>query len=217
MSVKSTFYILMLYVSYWNKDIFKTIISALCFVAEIFFLTTNIMAQHSLPAISFFKIQIKTRTCTSLRSTSVLCYRYKWPLVLIVSLDPLIVNPSCMDQESPSFQCADLEKYNFCHDTASVAYAIAHEKCPKHCGFCSPYHLDTVTMAPAPTTSMPTTMTPTDAPTEMTTTEGMAETTTGLYVNFVTLAQDKSHTKCIMNISLVVIHVQHRFKKVHFS
>lgn len=67
--------------------------------------------------------------------------------------DPLIVNPDCRDYESSTFQCAELEKYNFCTDATSVAYAIAHEKCAKHCGFCSPYHVSTVVPdTPAPTT-----------------------------------------------------------------
>lgn len=68
--------------------------------------------------------------------------------------DPLIVNPDCRDYESSTFQCAELEKYNFCTDTSSVAYAIAHEKCAKHCGFCSLYHASTM----APDTPAPTTM-----------------------------------------------------------
>ncbi|WAR13076.1 ST1A1-like protein [Mya arenaria] len=43
---------------------------------------------------------------------------------------------ACHDTESDAFKCAELDKYDFCHDTTSVAYSIAHEKCPKHCGFC---------------------------------------------------------------------------------
>ncbi|XP_060572482.1 uncharacterized protein LOC132730543 isoform X2 [Ruditapes philippinarum] len=55
----------------------------------------------------------------------------------------------CRDYETATFRCAEFDKYNFCSDQSSVAYAIAHEKCAKHCGFCSPSgNLSPVTAAP---------------------------------------------------------------------
>ncbi|XP_045191500.2 uncharacterized protein LOC123548369 [Mercenaria mercenaria] len=75
-----------------------------------------------------------------------------------------VVDSACRDYESATFQCAELEKYNFCTDTSSVGYAIAHDKCAKHCGFCSPYWtVSHVTMAPTTTTTHlpPVTMKPT--------------------------------------------------------
>ena len=42
----------------------------------------------------------------------------------------------CRDHEEDGFICADYDKFNFCSDVSSIAYSIAHEQCPKHCGFC---------------------------------------------------------------------------------
>ncbi|XP_052816529.1 spore coat protein SP65-like [Mya arenaria] len=42
------------------------------------------------------------------------------------------VDTDCRDYESEVFSCADIQ----CDDQSSVGHAIAHEKCPKYCGFC---------------------------------------------------------------------------------
>jgi len=60
---------------------------------------------------------------------------------------PTTVQPACHNDEAV-FQCSELDKYNFCTDTSSVAYAIAHDHCAKYCGFCGPNA--TVTDMPAP-------------------------------------------------------------------
>ncbi|XP_045194355.1 uncharacterized protein LOC123549975 [Mercenaria mercenaria] len=107
--------------------------------------------------------------CTSTGCDSYTCSKYfsrtttPAPMTMPTTTATTTSDNGCRDYESPTFQCAELSKYNFCTDTASVAYAIAHEKCAKHCGFCSPYG----TVNPntkAPTTVLPsTTMDPTTA------------------------------------------------------
>lgn len=92
----------------------------------------------------------------------------------------------CRNYESETFKCSELSKYNFCTDTTSVAYAIAHEKCAKYCGFCNPFGpaattTSANTVAPEATSKVPATSTLAPAPITTTpapTTMAPASTTT---------------------------------------
>ncbi|XP_052815711.1 mucin-5AC-like [Mya arenaria] len=56
-----------------------------------------------------------------------------------------IATSTCVDHESDSFNCSDYDKYDLCHDTNSIAYSLAHDKCQKHCGFCDCFNVESDT------------------------------------------------------------------------
>ncbi|XP_052233174.1 zinc metalloproteinase nas-15-like [Dreissena polymorpha] len=62
-----------------------------------------------------------------------------------LSTIPSTTGGSCVDAEQ--FNCAELDRYNF-----SFSYAIAHEKCPRHCGFCTFGHVSSPTTTERPST-----------------------------------------------------------------
>ncbi|XP_052818841.1 uncharacterized protein LOC128244800 [Mya arenaria] len=85
-------------------------------------------------------------------------------------------DPNCHDIESEAFKCAEMDKYDFCHDPISIGYAIAHEKCAKHCGFCGSGSATTTVAPVAVTTIAPVAVTTAD-PVVVTSTVPVAVTT----------------------------------------
>ena len=49
-----------------------------------------------------------------------------------------VPDPNCRDHEEDGISCAALDLFRLCSDSSVLSYVIAREKCPKHCGFCTP-------------------------------------------------------------------------------
>ncbi|XP_045191499.1 uncharacterized protein LOC123548368 [Mercenaria mercenaria] len=75
--------------------------------------------------------------CHTMGCEKDLCSKYSSLATTPVPVTTTVAANGCRDYESDSFSCADYDQYNFCTDTTSIAHAIAHDKCAKHCGFCS--------------------------------------------------------------------------------
>ncbi|XP_052816530.1 uncharacterized protein LOC128244748 [Mya arenaria] len=124
--------------------------------------------ENPLPAIGKrqhhhqdFGTKVCAQCCEATGCENNLCPAYAVATTVMPAVTTVAPDTSaCHDTESDAFKCAELDKYDFCHDTTSVAYSIAHEKCPKHCGFCGgittaePMVTTTMANTPAPDTTV---------------------------------------------------------------